>query len=198
MEPLKEISITQTKLVDMWHRETPKVISKGFLSLVEEQHLQNFFLWHEEDIARAPDVSDSEITRVKRSIDALNQRRNDLIEKLDEAILTWMSNSGIQMPEGVPLNSETPGSMIDRCSIMALRLYHMQEQTERQEVDEEHLQSTREKVVVLKIQRADLFECLFDLIKAVEQGTRRFNIYRQFKMYNDPSLNPMIYKAKTS
>ncbi|PCI29074.1 MAG: hypothetical protein COB67_04860 [SAR324 cluster bacterium] len=196
MELLHDIDAMQTRLVKKWHEQTPETEKKGFLGLVEEQHLQNSLLWHEEDIARATDVSDAEITRVKRSIDGLNQRRNDLIEKLDEAILIWLAKSQIDMPIGAPLNSETPGSMIDRCSIMALKIYHMQEQAERQDASEEHQQKAAEKVKVLNTQRHDLFQCLFQLIEAVQQGTLQFKIYRQFKMYNDPSLNPKLYQAK--
>lgn len=195
MEILQNIDALQTELVAKWHEQTPQTESKGFLGIVEEQHMQNFLLWHEEDIARAPDVSDTIIANVKRNIDGYNQRRNDLIEKIDEAILTWLVKSEVEMPENAPINSETPGSMIDRCSIMSLKIFHMQEQVDREDADQAHRDKAAEKVKVLKIQRQDLFQCLFQIIEDIQQGTRQFKIYRQFKMYNDPSLNPKIYQA---
>jgi uncharacterized protein DUF4254 len=198
IEQIKQISALQQARVKEWHQHQPQVTEQGLLRVVEEQHKQNFLLWHEEDIARDPDVSDKEIVRVKRSIDGLNQKRNDLIEQIDEAILTSLYAEGISMNPSSPMNSETPGSMIDRYSIMALKTFHMEEQTHRQDVDPEHLQQSHKKVQVLQTQRDDLFECLYLLIDEVRSGFRHFKLYRQFKMYNDPTLNPQIYKFKPS
>ncbi len=195
MDLLKKIDLLQVELTRKWHEKVFEPNSQEFLDLVAQQHLQNFLLWHEEDIARAPDVDDHEIARVKRSIDQLNQKRNDLIEQLDAAILNLLHQKGISLSPEAPANSETPGSIIDRCSIMALKIFHMKEQTLRTDVDRDHLEESSDKVKVLQIQREDLFTCLYQLIQDVKDGQRRFGIYRQFKMYNDPTLNPKIYMA---
>ena len=197
MDDFGKIDLLQADLVKKWHDQEPSPSLEGFLGLVEKQHLQNFLLWHEEDIARAPDVDDHEIARVKRSIDRLNQKRNDLIEQLDEAIVQAFEKEGIEMATDAPANSETPGNIIDRCSIMALKIYHMKEQTAREDVDQKHLEESLKKVQVLMVQREDLFECLFQLLEDIKNGQRRFRLYKQFKMYNDPSLNPKIYNAKS-
>jgi hypothetical protein len=195
MDQLDKIDFLQLELVKKWHQATPGLVHQEFLGLVEKQHLQNFLLWHEEDLARAPDVDDSEIARVKRSIDRLNQKRNDLIEQLDEALLNELNNSGVEMNDKAPANSETPGNIIDRGSIMALKIFHMKEQTLRQDVDHNHLEEAARKVEILQFQREDLFECFSQLIQEIKSGTRRFRLYKQFKMYNDPTLNPKIYSA---
>ena len=195
LSEISNINQLQTDLAARWHEEEPAEGGSGFLALVQKQHLMNFLLWHEEDIARSPTVTDKIITGVKRNIDSYNQRRNDLIEKLDEALITTLVESGVKLPNDAPLNSETPGSMIDRASIMSIRIFHMLEQTVRKDVDQAHIDQASEKVRVLRIQRGDLLQCLEEILKETSEGTRQFKIYRQFKMYNDPSLNPEIYKA---
>lgn len=195
MEELKQIDDLQQARIIEWHKSEPQINGQGLFREIEEQHRQNYLLWHEEDIARDPDVSNDEIARVKRSIDLLNQKRNDLIEQIDETILIRLNAEGIAMNRNSPLNSETPGNMIDRCSIMALKIYHMDEQAHREDVDENHLRQSGEKVKILRTQRKDLFECLYRLIDEIRTGTRHYKIYHQFKMYNDPTLNPQIYKT---
>jgi hypothetical protein len=200
LQCLKAIGPLQEERVDDWHQiePVPALSSEDLLGLVERQHLQNFRLWHEEDKARDPTADNDEIARVKRSIDLLNQQRNDLIERVDEALIGLLTEIGIRMPVDAPLNSETPGSMIDRSSIMALKIYHMQEQTRRSDADDRHRQLATSKVEILKIQRRDLFQCLYELMNGIIAGTRRFTRYRQFKMYNDPTLNPKIYTKTPS
>src|SRR5580698_7261528 len=105
----------------------------GLMALAMAQHRSNFELWHEEDKARAPEVSDGEIARVKRAIDVLNQRRNDLVEKMD----VWLMER-LEQNEAAPLHSETPGLMIDRLSILALKIYHTREEAERASATEGH------------------------------------------------------------
>lgn len=196
LEQLDKIDSLQTELVERWHHETPLAEGDGFLSLVAAQHLENFMLWHEEDEARSPSASDAVIAQVKRNIDGHNQRRNDLIEKLDEALLDALAAQGAWVNHQAPLNSETPGSMIDRCSILALKIFHMNEQTRRGDVDQTHKDQAAAKVAVLQTQRADLLGCLKALWSEAQAGTRQFKIYRQYKMYNDPRLNPAIYQAQ--
>lgn len=193
---IHELDSLQTQRVEQWHLTSPSAEAEGFPGLVERQHLQNFLLWHEEDIARAPDVGDNEIARVKRSIDKLNQSRNDLIEQLDEFLLVDLAETGVEMNLQAPANSETPGSIIDRCSILALKIYHMKEQTERKDVSNTHIVEAEKKVGILKTQRSDLLTCLQQLLEEIRAGKRHFKLYRQFKMYNDPALNPKIYQAK--
>lgn len=161
------------------------------MGLAEAQHRANFDLWHEEDKARDPGASDAEIAAVKHAIDRLNQLRNDLVEKLDGMLLTL---AGEQNP-GAPLNSETPGLMIDRLSILALKIHHTEEETHRESATEAHRQKNTARLAVLKEQRSDLAGCLDTLWSEVRAGTRRFKLYRQMKMYNDPELNPKMYGA---
>jgi len=183
----------QDDAVAAWHeapvRDTDE---EPFMALVARNHARNFELWHQEDEARDPDADDAVIARVKRTIDTLNQRRNDAIEAMDEHLLTVLARHDLPDP-AAPLNSETAGSIIDRLSILALKVYHMDEQTRRDDVSEAHRQSCREKLAVLREQRADLARCLEELWAAVLGRERRFKIYRQMKMYNDPTLNPVLY-----
>lgn len=196
MEWIVQVKTLQSQWVEEWHKKEPTEFLEGFLGVMEKQHLQNFLLWHEEDIARDVSVSDQEISRVKRSIDQYNQKRNDYIEKLDEFLLSWLVNEKIEINPEAPLNSETPGSMIDRCSIMALKIYHMEEEANRESADQAHRHKAGEKVKILKEQREDLFSCLIQLLEEAKKGTRQFKIYRQFKMYNDPTLNPRLYSQQ--
>lgn len=155
-------------------------------------HRANFELWHEEDKARDPGASDLEIARVKKAIDRLNQRRNDVVEAIDEALL----QEAPRQPASAPLHSETPGMMIDRMSILALKIFHTREQAERGDASEGHRLRNAERLRVLEEQRGDLAECLQSLWSEVLEGGRRFKVYRQMKMYNDPELNPAIYGAQ--
>lgn len=160
--------------------------------LIVRNHRANFDLWHEEDKARDPRASDVEIARVKRAIDGLNQRRNDLVEEIDEELVRGLP----AQRANAPLHSETPGMMIDRMSILALKIYHTREQAEREEATEAHRLRSADRLRVLEEQRGDLAGCLDSLWREVLRGGRRFKIYRQMKMYNDPEMNPAIYEAQ--
>jgi len=171
-------------------------VSRGgagdWLSLVARQHRANFDLWHIEDEARTPGASGAEIADVKRRIDRTNQLRNDLMEELDRAMQSWVEERGVPNP-AAPLNSESPGFMIDRLSILALKIYHTREEAERRDAPPGHTERNRERLKILEEQRADLAGCLDALWQETLGGTRRFKVYRQLKMYNDPTLNPAIY-----
>ncbi len=181
--------------VQQWHCGEVDNRYEGFLHLICQQHQQNFLLWHEEDIARSPDVTDETIAEVKHKIDRLNQQRNDLIEKIDLGLITQLEAWGARPRPGARLNTETPGSVIDRLSILALRIYHMEEQLAREDVDEAHLATVRAKLEILHEQLRDLSGSLIELLDDIVAGRKRLKVYRQFKMYNDPSLNPCLYNA---
>ena len=163
-------------------------------ALLLAHHRANFDLWHEEDKAREPGASDAHIAQVKRNIDALNQRRNDLVENIDRVLL---EAAGTQNASA-PLNSESPGLMIDRLSVLALKLYHTEEETRRATAAEAHREKNSTRFALLREQRTDLAACLDDLWNQVHSGARRFKLYRQMKMYNDPDLNPAIYSHTTA
>ncbi|MDH5751417.1 MAG: DUF4254 domain-containing protein [Deltaproteobacteria bacterium] len=192
----EQIVKLQTADVERWHAG-PIVLDQRdeLMLLVEQNHARNFELWHEEDRARDPEADDRVIATVKRAIDKLNQARNDAMEKIDELVLARLDGRG-QTTEGSPLHSETVGSIVDRLSILSLKCYHMREQTLRKDASDEHRESCRDKLRVLETQRADLAGALGRFAGELERGEKAFRVYRQMKMYNDPSLNPVLYDKK--
>jgi hypothetical protein len=182
--------------VARWHDWEIDNSYEGFLHLVCLQHQQNFRLWHQEDIARSPEVSDADLASVKRAIDKLNQQRNDLIERLDDALVGELSATGVPPQPGAKLNTETPGSAIDRLSILALRLYHMEEQACRADATDAHVAKAKARLEILHQQRMDLAASLSELLADLAEGRKRLKVYRQFKMYNDPTMNPYLYATK--
>ena len=194
-----EIVALQDRLTRGWHGP-PDAAADGsssaeggdWLNLVARQHKTNFDLWHIEDEARTPGASAAEIADVKRRIDRTNQLRNDLMEELDRAMQSWLEERGLPNP-AAPLHSESPGLIIDRLSILALKIYHTREEAERRDAPPGHVERNRERFKILEEQRADLAGCLDALWQETLGGTRRFKLYRQLKMYNDPTLNPAIY-----
>lgn len=197
MIDVSKIIELQTITVERWHREPIENSYQGIESTICQQHSFNYQLWHEEDIARSRDVTDAEIARVKRSIDGFNQQRNDWIEKVDDQITETVDASGVTPDASAPMNTETPGSTIDRLSIMSLRIYHLREQLERDDVSQEHLDSVQQKIAICLLQQDDLKNALQQLLDDIFAGRKRHRTYRQFKMYNDPALNPYLYKAKS-
>lgn len=188
-DPL-QIALLQTELTASWHQNEPATTGEGFLRLAQENHYFNFQLWHEEDIARREDIGFERIYQAKRAIDGYNQKRNNFIEEMDKTLIAEMHPA----ESGCPKNSETPGMMIDRMSILALKEFHMHEEAQRQDATNEHRQNCAEKLARILLQRNDLTQCLAELIDAVRAKTRTFAVYYQFKMYNDPALNPQLYR----
>lgn len=173
---------------DMGHAPAP-----GPWWWVHANHRYNTLLWHEEDRARRHDVGPEAIAQSKRLIDRHNQRRNDAVEALDDAILALYGD--IEPRESARLSSETPGSMIDRLSILALKVFHMNVQARRVSAGELHTTTCASKLARLRLQREDLARCLDQLLSEAARGDAYFKLYRQFKMYNDPDLNPYLYGA---
>ena len=167
--------------------------SDSIFKFIEANHLFNTKLWNEEDLARRQNVSDSEITKNKRAIDKFNQSRNDFIEQIDSFILERISNTILK---NAKQNSETLGAMIDRLSILSLKIFHMGIQTLRENVSETHIQTCSKKLEVLKIQRNDLCVCFNELLYDCMLGLQYFKQYKQCRMYNDPNLNPQLYAEK--
>jgi hypothetical protein len=190
-----------------WHRSGLSPEEESIFAAVAAAHIQasanlaqlalalhraNYDLWHEEDKARAPHATDADVARVKQAIDAMNQMRNDRMEAMDRALL---NAAGPQNPDA-PLHSESPGLILDRLSILALKLYHTAEESRRASASEAHRQRNLERLHLLEDQRGDLAACLDALWAEVIAGRRRFKLYRQLKMYNDPELNPAVYSHK--
>ena len=182
-------------LVARWHVVEPAHAADGLRGRICDLHRFNFLLWHEEDIARSPDVTDARIAAVKRAIDRYNQARNDAIEKLDDWLIGELAARGIAASSAGPAATETPGAAIDRLSILELRRYHMREQVERTDASPEHRTKAAEKLVVLDAQRDHLVGALDRLLAEIFSGQRPLRVFRQMKMYNDPTMNPYLYAA---
>ena len=175
---------------------------------VQTNHRCNCLLWAEEDLARRTTVADAEIAANKRAIDGYNQARNDATERIDEIVLVALGLVDADsartdaprslVPAAARLNSETAGSMIDRLSILALKVHAMGEQTARGDVDEAHRAASRVKLLRLQQQRNDLGACLDALLADAAAGRAYFKVYRQFKMYNDPRFNPQLVKEQAA
>ena len=189
-----------------WPQQEPAPEATELWRWVQANHRNNSLLWAEEDLARRTTVGDADIAANKRAIDGYNQARNDATERVDELLLLALkvvdeasarSDAALApAPDGARLNSETAGSMIDRLSIMSLKLSAMQAQTHRTDVHEAHRAASRVKLARLQQQRADLAGCLDVLLAETAAGTAYFKVYRQFKMYNDPELNPQLVKER--
>ena len=160
-------------------------------------HQANFDLWHLEDEARKPSAPDAVIAGVKRRIDSINQHRNDLVERIDRELLEALAASSLPHASA-PLHSETPGMILDRLSILTLKAYHTAEEATRKDATSAHLDRNRARLAILERQRDDLAACLDTLWQEVCHGTRRFQSYRQMKMYNDPELNPVLYADRST
>jgi hypothetical protein len=193
----------QLDSVARWHEEAPPADipagpEDGLVDLVLRQHLKNFLLWHVEDRARRKDVDDGVITACKREIDGLNQQRNDLMEQVDAWLVNAVATFAAQkdVPEqSRRFNTETLGAALDRLSILSLKIFHMREQTEREDVDAGHLESCRAKLSLLEAQHRDLSRSVLELVDDYARGVKSPKVYFQCKMYNDPALNPELYAA---
>ena len=150
--------------------------------------------WHLEDIIRDPEIEPAEALKIKRVIDASNQKRTDLVEFIDGYFLNKFKD--IEPNKNATLNSETIAWALDRLSILALKIFHMSEEANRENAEQSHKTSCQNKLDVLNEQKIDLSTAIDQLIEDIEKGNKYMKIYKQMKMYNDEELNPVLYKAK--
>lgn len=148
--------------------------------------------WHFEDIIRDPHIAPVEALALKRRIDRSNQDRTDLVEQIDSYFRQKYSD--VKVLDGATINTESPAWAVDRLSILALKIYHMREQAERDDATEEHRAKCQAKLDVLLEQQRDLSTAIDQLLDDIAAGRKYMKVYRQMKMYNDPSTNPVLYK----
>lgn len=184
------------QLVKEWHCEKYDITNLENLSGLKKFYVKlmyhNFTLWHFEDKARVKNISDAVIADVKRNIDVQNQLRNDTIELIDVYIQNLIKK--IPLLKKSYNATETPGAAIDRLSILCLKIFHMREETVRKDADSEHITKCKNKLFILELQKQDLIKSINLLVEKIYSGEIEHKIYRQMKMYNDPSLNPEVYK----
>ena len=169
----------------------------------DQSNLQHLFYWknyidtvqwHLEDIVRDPQIDPVKGLELKRRIDRSNQERTDLVEKIDDYFLNLYAT--VQLLPNASINTESPAWAIDRLSILILKIFHMQEEVNRQDASDEHRNKCSAKLDVLQMQQSDLSNSIDELILDISSGRKEMKVYRQMKMYNDPSLNPVLYNLK--
>jgi hypothetical protein len=179
------------------HVDTPVNIPQApgsFENLLYSKNWIDTVQWHLEDIIRLPSINPTEALQIKRRIDTSNQDRTDMVEKLDDYFLDQFKH--VEPKLNAKINSETPAWLLDRMSILLLKIYHMREQTERKDVSEEHLVKCQAKLAILLEQKSDMQMAFDQLMEDILYGERKMKVYRQMKMYNDATLNPMLYQKK--
>lgn len=173
----------------------PEVYVSG--SVERLMYLKNWIdtvQWHLEDIVRDPEIDPNYGMEIKRRIDKSNQHRTDTVEHIDDYYINLFKDTTPK--EGVKINTESPAWVVDRLSILCLKIYHMQEQVDRTDASAEHIRKCEEKLNILLEQQLDLSASFDELLEDYRQGNKRIKVYRQMKMYNDDSLNPVLYGTK--
>ena len=169
---------------------------KSFEHLLYEKNWIDTVQWHYEDIIRDPEIDPVEGMKLKRKIDSSNQNRTEMVEYIDSYFLNLYSN--IDSTKEAKVNSESPAWAIDRLSILILKIYHMDEESKRTDVSENHRKNCQNKLDVLLEQQKDLSESIDQLLEDISNGVKKMKVYKQMKMYNDESLNPVLYKKDDS
>ncbi len=173
--------------------ETP--FAAGSLdALLYEKNMVDTVQWHLEDIIRDPNIDPVDALALKRRIDRSNQVRTDMVEYIDSYMLDKYKD--VKPCAEARLNTETPAWAIDRVSILALKIYHMRQETLRDDVDDAHRDACRKKLDTLLAQQVDLSTAIEELLEDIEAGRKYMKTYKQMKMYNDPALNPVLYGNK--
>ena len=169
---------------------------KSFEHLLYEKNWIDTVQWHYEDIIRDPEIDPVEGMKLKRMIDSSNQNRTEMVEYIDSYFLNLYSN--IESTKEAKVNSESPAWAIDRLSILILKIYHMDEESKRTDVSENHRKNCQDKLDVLLEQQKDLSGSIDQLLEDISNGVKKMKVYKQMKMYNDESLNPVLYKKDDS
>lgn len=185
-------------LTAMWARQpsAPLSVPTHTPMWAYRLHLYNFRLWHAEDGVRRPGASDAFIATSKRTIDAFNQQRHDQIEHLDGWLFHLLYGADLAPASVAELHSETPSNLLDRLSILTLKRYYMGYEAQRADASAAHRRTCGQRLAVIQAQHEDLSGCLTRLCHDLHAGRKRFQVYHQFKMYNDPELNPAIYRHR--
>ena len=165
---------------------------KDFEHLLYEKNWIDAVQWHYEDIIRDPDIDPNEGMNLKRLIDSSNQNRTEMVEYIDSYFLKLYSN--VSPKPDAKVNTESPAWALDRLSILILKIYHMKEESLRKDVSEQHRNTCNEKLQVLLEQQKDLSESIDQLLEDLSKGEKKMKVYKQMKMYNDETLNPVLYK----
>ena len=187
--------------IDLYHvkDEVDQEFVNPYLGKSEEIYFHKCWVdtvqWHFEDIIRDEHIDPVAALTLKRRIDKSNQVRTDMVELVDEQARNFYAN--VRVNADARLNTESPAWAIDRLSILMLKIYHMQEQTDRTDIDDEQRASCNGKLAVLLEQEKDLSTGITQLFEAISEGRIYMKVYKQMKMYNDPKLNPVLYKTKS-
>ncbi len=186
-------SISEYHLIDLVDSSMPEHYdNNSFEYLLFRKNWIDTVQWHLEDIIRNPKIKPENLVSIKRKIDASNQDRTDTVELIDEFL--FKSLKKVNLESNARLNSETPAWLLDRISILQLKIFHFQEQLSRKEINLIHRESVNYKLSILKIQESDLENCYNELMDDLGDGKKYMRLYKQMKMYNDPNLNPVLYE----
>lgn len=187
-------SITDYHKTDDINTPSPNSYQSGSLEfLLYKKNWIDTVQWHLEDIIRDENIDPVRALEIKREIDASNQRRTDLVEQIDDYFFDLCKE--VTPIEGARINTETPAWAIDRLSILNLKIYHMKEEAERTDASEEHRAKCQNKLNVLLLQQKDLSQAIDEMLQDMQSGKCLAKTYKQMKMYNDPSLNPVLRKG---
>ena len=190
-----EKSILDYHVFDDISKESNNPYNKNQLEfLLYQKNWIDTVQWHLEDIIRDPKIDPVEALKIKRTIDLSNQKRTDLVEYIDSYFLE--KNKNVKIQNNASYNSESPAWAIDRLSILALKIFHMKQETERTDVVQSHIYNCKKKLAVLNEQNKDLCTAIDELMQDIQNGKKYMKTYKQMKMYNDEDLNPVLYKTK--
>ncbi len=176
------------------HPMPVKYQNDKFLSLLYLKNWIDTVQWHLEDIIRDPENDPKYLVEIKRRIDASNQHRTDTVEQIDEYLFEQLKDT--KALPSARMNSETPAWLLDRMSILQLKIYHFEDQLKRADISDELRKSVSHKLAVLKVQENDLEVCFDELMEDLLSGKKYMKLYKQMKMYNNPHLNPVFYNRK--